>query len=197
MIQSRKRQLRKTIKTELLRLSDDDKQNKSREIAKNLVKTDFWKKAEAVLCYLSMDDEVKTENIIKLALEEKKILAIPHMHGKEMDFHVITSLDMPWDHHHYGIKEPRQEWPLLEAADYEEGSVLLITPGLAFDRKGYRLGRGKGFYDRYFEKYCGIVIPVALCFALQIVPEVPAEDHDCVVNALITENECIEIRKND
>ena len=135
-----------------------------------------------------MDDEVSTTGIVKAALDQGKAVAVPHMHGDEMDFHTITSLDENWILHPYGVQEPRQEWPVFDPSRYEEGSVLMITPGLAFDRKGIRLGRGKGYYDRYVEKYCGILVSIAICFAFQMVDRVPAAPHDCKVSRIVTEN---------
>lgn len=188
MLQLQKKSLRKRIKQELLALPVQDQMEKSDAITRHLIESDLWQKMEGILCFISMEDEVSTAGIIKAALDEGKAVAVPHMHGDEMDFHLITSLEENWMLHPFGVQEPRQEWPIFDPAGYTEGTVLMITPGLAFDRGGIRLGRGKGYYDRYVEEYCGILISVAICFDLQVVTSVPAAPHDCRVSALITES---------
>ena len=191
MLQLQKKSLRKKIKQKLNALSIQDQMEKSGAITRHLIESDLWKKVDGILCFISMDDEVSTTGIVKTALDQGKAVAVPHMHGDEMDFHMISSLDENWILHPFGVQEPRQEWPVFDPSRYEEGSVLMITPGLAFDRTGIRLGRGKGYYDRYVEKYCGILVSIAICFAFQVVDHVPAAPHDCKVSRIVTENEII------
>lgn len=187
MIHLQKKSLRKKIRQNLDALSVQDQAEQSRAITRHLVESPLWKSMEAVLCFISMEEEVSTAGIVMAALDENKTVAVPHMHGDEMDFHVITSVDENWILHPYGVQEPRHEWPIFDPTVYEPGSVLMITPGLAFDRTGIRLGRGKGYYDRYIEKYCGTLISIAICFSVQLVDQVPAAPHDCRVSNIITE----------
>ena len=195
MIHMFKKNLRAKVRKDLATLSEGEKKNKSLEITSHLMGTRFWKQSKAVFCFVSMKEEVLTDTIIEAALKDRKTVAVPHMHDHEMDFHSINSLEENWDYHPYGVKEPRQEWPIIDASDYEEEEILLVTPGLAFDRKGERLGRGKGFYDRFLTTYRGIVAPVGICYHIQIVEEVPAAEHDCAVWMIVTEEGCIEIEK--
>ena len=70
---------------------------------------------------------------------------------------------------------------------------LLLIPGLAFTRTGNRLGRGKGFYDRYLVQFRGV--KVGVCIEEQILPEIVTERHDASMNMLVTDREIIEINK--
>ncbi len=195
MIRVLKKNLRAKVRKALATLSEDEKKNKSREITGYLLGTRFWEQSRAVFCFISMEEEVFTDTIIEAALKDRKTVAVPHMHYPEMDFHSITSMEENWDYHPYGIKEPRQEWPVINPADYKEEEVLLVTPGLAFDRKGERLGRGRGFYDRFLTTYRGVVIPVGICYHIQVIEEVPAAGYDCAVRMIVTEEGCLEIKR--
>jgi 5-formyltetrahydrofolate cyclo-ligase len=96
----------------------------------------------------------------------------------------------------FGIREPEPKTALMP----EDFPVLVITPGLAFDRRGRRLGRGRGFYDRFFaELDSGCLGPLSadraffytalgLCMEAQLVPEVPAEDHDKTMDLVLAGN---------
>ncbi|MEC7416792.1 MAG: 5-formyltetrahydrofolate cyclo-ligase [SAR324 cluster bacterium] len=73
-----------------------------------------------------------------------------------------------------------REWVKPESLD------LVLVPGVAFDRKGERLGFGKGYYDRFLTKTSALLVGVA--FSAQVIPDVPTESHDVSMNALLTEN---------
>jgi 5-formyltetrahydrofolate cyclo-ligase len=62
---------------------------------------------------------------------------------------------------------------------------LIVVPGMAFDKAGHRLGRGKGYYDRFLSQYPQ-VYTIGLCFDFQLLPEVPSEPHDCLINEVIS-----------
>ncbi|MDR0311991.1 MAG: 5-formyltetrahydrofolate cyclo-ligase [Treponema sp.] len=89
--------------------------------------------------------------------------------------------DKPWEINSFGIIEPLPKDP-MNSSDFP---ALIITPGLAFDRQGNRLGRGRGFYDRFFVELKGVEYKAAgLCMDLQVVPAVPVEEGDRKVDFL-------------
>jgi 5-formyltetrahydrofolate cyclo-ligase len=89
--------------------------------------------------------------------------------------------DNPWEKNSFGIIEPLPRYP-MDSADFP---ALIITPGLAFDRQGNRMGRGKGFYDRFFKGLKGLEYKAAgLCMDFQVVHAVPVEQGDCKIDYL-------------
>jgi len=76
------------------------------------------------------------------------------------------------------MAEPFPDRPTVDPACFRREEILVITPGLAFDRRRFRLGRGGGFYDTYLGRFPGGLTLVAPAFSCQIVKQVPAEAHD-------------------
>jgi 5-formyltetrahydrofolate cyclo-ligase len=99
-----------------------------------------------------------------------------------------------WSTGFFGIVEPPPVNP-LKAADFP---ALIFTPGLAFDKKGNRLGRGKGFYDEFFAELGKKKFKAAgLCMGIQVIPSVPVEKWDHKAAYLCTEGYCSEISDKD
>jgi 5-formyltetrahydrofolate cyclo-ligase len=112
-----------------------------------------------------------------------------------MRFFRVTRDESSWVRGAFDIREPagREE----DVFRPEDGKALVVSPGLAFDRKGNRMGRGKGFYDRFYEKLFTASPDsacCALCLCCQIVDEVPVDHFDRRVNAICTKDEFIEIQ---
>ena len=84
--------------------------------------------------------------------------------------------------HRYGMLEPSETCPIFPIAQLQ----LVVVPGIAFDRKGYRLGYGKGFYDRFLAN-CPPVIPIGLAYQIQIVEDTFPEAWDVPVQHIFTE----------
>ena len=140
-----------------------------------------FRAATTVLLYHSLKDEVDTHAFIRKWSNEKRIL-LPVVVGDELELRLYTGPeDMATGT--YGIEEPVGE-TFTDYADID----FIAVPGVAFDRKGNRLGRGKGYYDRLLPR-----IPAAykagICFPFQIVEEVPAEAFDICMDIIITSNE--------
>jgi 5-formyltetrahydrofolate cyclo-ligase len=210
--------LRKEILQKLEKLPSELREKKSRKITERVTALPEWKEAEIVLAFLPMPEEVDTTGLIRRALEEGKTVGVPRMGaGSSMEFHAIPSLDGPWEDHPYGVREPAANLPVIELgaaggrAGAEEGAascgagrteksaegpesagkILVLTPGLAFDRGLNRLGRGKGFYDAYLSRFSGHLAPIGLAFALQIVDEVPVDPADVPLEGIVTEEETL------
>lgn len=160
-----------------------DKELKSSEICNILLNSDTYKNAKIILCYSSLKGEVDTGAVIKQSLEDGKILALPRCIDKEglMDYYIVGSLEN-LTKGMFGISEPDDCCKLLD--NYSDS--VCIVPALSFDKNGYRLGYGKGYYDRFLEKYNGISI--GLCYNDLISEKLPINKFDKKVNAVITEN---------
>ncbi len=144
----------------------------------------YWKSHNTILTFLSMKDEIDTSALIICALEERKAVFTPRVTGDEMHFFRITGLDglVPGA---FGIREPPASASPLSSEDFP---CLVITPGLAFDRAGGRLGRGRGFYDRFFAELDARGAPhfrLGLCVKAQLVEQVPMGALDKKMDALL------------
>ena len=140
--------------------------------------------------YYPKGSEVNTLDILNKVLEEQKILALPAILGDKIFFYKISPMSyFNGDQmilNKFGIKEPSPS-----SADLVDDIDLLIVPGIAFDRNGYRIGYGRGFYDRYLQrkKYA---FSVGLSFELQLLDEdLPHEKFDQRVNAIATERKIV------
>ena len=137
-----------------------------------------FQKGHTILLYHSMKDEVQTHAFIEKWSRSKKII-LPVVIGDELELRVYTG---PQDLaiNSYGIAEPTG----TRFTDYR-AIDLAVIPGVAFDRHGQRLGRGKGYYDRLLPQ---IAAPKAgICFPFQLIEEVPAEEFDFRMDTVIAQ----------
>jgi 5-formyltetrahydrofolate cyclo-ligase len=161
---------------------------------------DLWQKAAAVLLFLSMDREIDTGPLLELAFRSGKKVFVPRVEGESLRFCRIPSSAGPWTRGPFGIREPP-----ASGTGAPGFPALIIVPGLAFDREGRRLGRGGGYYDRFLagldEKGPGAGRPgysiTGLCLDCQIVDQVPADEWDRKMDALLTGKELIFFAGND
>lgn len=167
---------------ELKKLTKPQYEHYSYEIAKQLFVDALWQEANTIGITVSNHPEVDTYQIIRKAWEQGKRVVVPKCHPKEkqMSFHELkqfTQLESVF----YGLLEPIEALtPKVDAADID----LLIVPGLAYSSKGYRLGFGGGYYDRFLSTYKGRT--VSLAFPIQLKEDIPIQDHDLPVNKIIT-----------
>lgn len=180
-----KKALRSLLKNRILRLSTAEKLEESLSITNTLLSLPQWEKSTTVLIFYSMEEEVRTQGIITRAGNEGKKIAFPRMQGKDIVFHYVSrnsgdSLEM----HPYGVREPEASSP--ECIPSQKDTALLITPGLGFTPKGLRLGRGRGFYDRYITRYRDFLDIVGIAFNCQIVNIIPVEPHDQPIPLILT-----------
>jgi 5-formyltetrahydrofolate cyclo-ligase len=158
------------------------------QVAHHLSEMIEWNRADTVLCYLSMPGELPTGSLIDAARRDGKALAVPRIEGVIITFLILPpdAGALPLDRWNIPIPDPR--WTPFEAT--KAGRVLVAAPGLAFDREGHRLGRGKGFYDRFLPRLRSEAqgsIVLGLCLSEQLVPAVPCEAYDQRMDGLVTE----------
>jgi len=141
--------------------------------------------AEFVLLYAATDDEIDVSAIAEAAFKAGKKVAFPRSDKEThtMKYHFVSSLDeLAVDT--YGIKEPPKDAPVYDSSS-ESGSAVCFIPGLLYDKAGYRLGYGKGFYDRYLSAFSGCKIGVI--YSDYILTAVPRGRFDVSVDILLTE----------
>jgi 5-formyltetrahydrofolate cyclo-ligase len=189
-----KNELRKIMKALLAALPPDQFTAEGERAAGRLAETDAWKNSRRVLLYCSMPGEIAMRPLISLAFHDGKEPYFPKTAGNLMRFYRVDSPDGPWTRGAFGIREPAYcgDERLFRAPDIASEPFLVVTPGLAFDRAGCRLGRGGGCYDRFFaglDASHTAYLATGYCLACQIVSEVPIESTDKKLNALCTAEE--------
>jgi 5-formyltetrahydrofolate cyclo-ligase len=177
-----KQQIRSKILLQLNSQKEDTRERKSKAIKDKLFRTQVFKKAKTVMFYVAFGGEVNTLEMMKEARKLGKIIAVPVCKKNR-----ITIRPCILDEHArlkkgpYGVCEPSQE-KVIPIQDLD----LVIVPGLAFDKKGNRLGRGRGCYDRFLSRLPKKTPSIGLAFVFQILPSIPATAHDVGVSRIIS-----------
>jgi len=196
---SQKEILREEIKKILKNTAKEDFRSQGNRAADLLRTSPVWNRYTAVFLFMSMNSEIDTQVLVETAFKEGKKVFIPKVEGEKLLFYPLLSPDGPWSRGPFGIREPAA-FPAVPPYKTSEGKpalpedfpALIITPGLAFDRQGNRLGRGRAYYDRFFAKLDeeGMrYTALGLCMNFQIVPRVPAGENDKKMDGLLTGTE--------
>ncbi|NLG93399.1 MAG: 5-formyltetrahydrofolate cyclo-ligase [Clostridiales bacterium] len=165
------------------RLGEDQKAGMDSKIQNRLLALREYTGAETVFTYVSKPIEVDTIALIKTALASGKRVAAPRCvpDTYDMEFFYITSLD-DLEKGSFGVLEPSPS-KCRKVTDFSKG--LCIVPGLSFDSQGYRLGYGKGYYDRFLAGFGGTT--VGICYSGCVQWNLPHGYYDKPVDILITE----------
>jgi len=144
----------------------------------------------AAALYCALPGEVPTERIRRAYLAAGAHLFYPRVTGKEtLAFYPHREGD-GWETGPYGIPEPANPGGCKPRRG---GWDIVVVPGVAFDRRGNRLGHGFGYYDRFLGRLSGRVLRVGLACARQLIPEVPVDAWDIPVHLLVTEEGVIRV----
>lgn len=166
-------------------LSEQERARLDDFITQKLLATPEYAEAATVLTYVSVSSEVSTRMFIECALRDGKTVAAPRcLPGHRLEFVAITSLDqlVPAP---FNLLEPIEELSAL--TEDQMSNTICIVPAIFVDKKGYRLGYGAGFYDRFLSTYSGKKI----CLAYQqnlSKTELPHTEFDVPVDMIITES---------
>ncbi|MDD2967916.1 MAG: 5-formyltetrahydrofolate cyclo-ligase [Desulfovibrionaceae bacterium] len=154
-----------------------------------LLKTEVWARARRVGLYVSTQHEASTDLLLERAWQEKLAVFLPRCTQRAgiMEFVACTSrADLRPAR--FNLLEPKAELPAAPLYSAALLPDLIIVPGLAFDKKGNRLGYGGGYYDRYISAMPSPPpLLLGLAYAVQIVPTLPAEAWDCPMHGICTE----------
>ena len=176
-----KQEIRSKILLRLKTQKEDTRDRKSRIIKKKLLRTKVFRKAKIIMFYIAFDGEVNTEEMILEARKLNKIIAVPVCEKNRIAIRPCKlDNNASLKKGPYGVCEPAVKKSIsLKNID------LVIVPGVAFDQKGNRLGRGKGCYDRFLKTLPKDTPSIGLAFGFQIIPSVPSHKHDVSVDRLI------------
>jgi 5-formyltetrahydrofolate cyclo-ligase len=187
-----KAEMRGAMRRFLGAMSDDELADRSAKVARRLEESGAWIWMDILLSFLSMPREIATGGMIRAAREAGRSVAVPRIEAGDIRFLVMPPDSPLPPRDRWGIPVPDTAWPALEPA--RAGRILVAAPGLAFDRKGNRLGRGKGYYDRFLSRaresgaHC---LVIGICFSEQLVEEVPHTETDQPVDGVVTEKETL------
>ncbi len=189
-----KEEIRTTILQKRLSLTPNEIKEKSQQIFNHLFHSSEYIKSSKIMFYVSTKSEVQTEEIIKASIKEKKKVFVPIIAKDSVNLlpSRILNYDQELTRGSMGIREPKQEYLRLSPPEELE---LIILPGVAFDMRGNRIGRGKGYYDNFLKKINPSTHLIALSFEIQIVDHIPALENDIPVHKIITEKRIIDCLK--
>lgn len=181
-----KKALRERLLGLLRHQKEESRIKKSQAVLRNLFETMEFKKATTVMFFSSFDGEVQTNDMMRQAQNLGKKIALPVTIKKERNLipWFIKDLDVDLCSGPYGISQPCAQGAGAVDLDLLD---LVLVPGLAFDRHGNRLGRGKGYYDRFLKCLPKITPCFGLAFDFQVISCLPSvEEHDVPVSRVIT-----------
>ncbi len=177
-----KKQIRSKIISKLKIQKEEDRNKKSRAIKDRLFGSSVFKKAKIVMFSISFNGEVNTQDMLKEAKRLGKIVVVPVCKRHRVTIRPCILQDKAkFKKGPYGICEPA-----VKKFINPEDLNLVIVPGIAFDKKGNRLGRGRGCYDYFLQKLPKETISIGLAFDFQILPFIPATHTDVRVHRVIS-----------
>ncbi|WP_281285219.1 5-formyltetrahydrofolate cyclo-ligase [Alkalicoccus halolimnae] len=174
--------MRSFMKHKLAQLNKEERLGQEQFLYKALFALPEWKKADTIAVTISINNELNTRPIFEKAWEEGKTTVAPVVGGnpKRLSFFKISSFNECRESS-IGLLEPI---PGEASSVNEESLDLIITPGLAYNKDGYRVGYGGGFYDRLLKN---VETPsVSLCFDCQLLNDIPLENYDIPVKILLS-----------
>ena len=173
-----KDQLRKLYKN--IRNNINNKAEKSLVINQKVISSQYFKQSNIIGLYVNISSEVDTSLLINICLKDK-VLALPRVNGDTMDFYLINSInDLKEGSFH--ILEPKDYCQKIDVNDLD----LVIVPGIVFDHDNYRIGYGKGYYDKYFVSgFQGYKL--GLAFSFQYVDHIERDEYDQKLDEVITD----------
>lgn len=178
-----KKKLRNHYKSVRNNISLSDRAEKNNIILNNILSLAEYSQSDIIFSYVSFGTETDTYNFIKQALNCKKRVAVPYCipNTPFMEFYFINDINSLIKGS-FGVMEPNINNE-TKATDLSSG--ICLVPGLSFTYNGYRLGYGKGFYDRFLDKFGGI--SVGLCYECQITQSLPIDEYDKSINIIVSE----------
>ncbi len=183
-IREHKNTLRNKFKEIRLNFSKEEKENLDEKIFEKVINSKFYQECDVVFLFVSTKIEVDTIKLINFSLENGKKVAVPKcVDGtRNMDFYYINSVE-ELEVATFSVLEPIVN--ICEKVLKVPTKSICIVPGLSFDKEGYRLGYGKGYYDRFLSNFKGITL--GICYCACFFGTLPHGRFDKKVDYLVTE----------
>lgn len=181
-----KKLLRTRLRQSAAALTQEERAQSDRALFERFLALPQVRQAETLFLFWGVPSrEPQTEQLVWELTRQGKRVGLPRMlPGHRMEVRQFDPL-VPMVKASFGLWEPGEEAALLKKKDID----LALVPAVGYDRRGYRLGFGGGYYDRWLEQFAGQT--VGLCREMLLQERVPVEDHDARVEVLLTEGETI------
>ncbi len=177
--------LRKQLRQERDLIPFAVRQSKSVSVARRLFDLPVLMGAKTVMGFISFASEVDTSLILERLLSHGKLVLVPRIDGARL-YPVIYDASLELERSEYGTMEPVEKRTVpAELID------VVLVPGLGFDRRGARIGYGKGFYDKFLQTLPASTVTIGIGFDEQIKDSLPEEDHDQRVEVVVSDSEAI------
>ena len=173
-----KKALRKEIREKKRAMTEEEIVSRSEKLGELFTSTEAYRNAKSVYGYLPYNQEVRTVPILQKALSDGKRVAVPKVYGDTMRFLWLEDLSRV-EKSEMGIPEPIADEPVAD-----DPTALVLMPGVAFTKKGERIGYGGGYYDRFLAAEPNHPT-VALCYEFQMVEDLPTEEFDIPVDTVL------------
>ena len=175
-----KAEIRKQMRELKRAVTLEEKLRRSETVMRGVEQLPEFQRASVVLLYWSMADEVQTHTFVERWYKEKTLL-LPCVDGDDLRLRQYTGPECMVAGEQFGIGEPTgEEWKDLDAVE------CIIVPGVAFDRKNNRMGRGRGFYDRLL-KSTPNAVKIGVAYDFQVLDSIPVEPHDVKMDKIVSE----------
>jgi len=189
--QDEKMRLRMEMQKVLLSIPPAQISQKSRQACERLIGTKVFEKAATIMFYLPLAHELDTSDAILYAWQQGKVVAVPKISWQQRHMIAveINSLETGFSIEVGGLRNPITGVPVpFEQLD------LVVTPALAFDRKGHRLGRGSSYYDRFFANEKLTAVRCGIGFSEQMVDSLPVIETDVPMDLFVTDEQVVYFR---
>ncbi|MFV0363070.1 MAG: 5-formyltetrahydrofolate cyclo-ligase [Suipraeoptans sp.] len=189
-----KKQIRSTIIAKRNTLTEEQLASKSQIIREKIIISKEFQKAKHIMLFAAFGSELRLLPLIDIIIKLGKHPYFPVVDKDTMQiFPIEVKRSEDLLSGYYGIPEPNKKYFTPET--YKQLD-LVLTPAVAFDHQGNRLGYGAGFYDRFFPLLNKDIKKIGVAFHEQIVNSLPFEKHDIPLDTIITDHEILYIRKD-
>lgn len=193
-----KKQLRLSIKNSISAVSEENRNAQSAAACKRFLSSKIYQNAKYVLSYMAMSFEINPFSISQKALADSKILALPRTvpHTSNMQFYTMKNtlpLEQQLEEGVWGIREPFADEKNILVLPEDAAECIVVVPGVAFTKEGFRLGHGRGYYDRYLsilkrdcmQKNIQLAF-IGMCLEEQVTEKIPVDENDLTMDYLLT-----------
>lgn len=180
-----KSHIRTDMRSRLAEVTDEHRHSASVQACTRLIAMDEFRNAHTIMLYMPLASEIDVTTTALRCFQLGKTMCVPRMDWKRKDMIAVEVKELDdrfMDVDEHGIRTPRFGQPVLPSL-----IDLVVAPGLAFDTKGHRLGRGGGYYDRFLASHPKRSILIGICFDFQIIEHVPTESLDVPLDVVVSD----------